>query len=82
MDIPLLDWPARSPDLNPIENLWGILTQNVFKNGQQYQSVLELKIEIERQWNEINDDILKNLINSMPQRIFQVINNSGGATKY
>ena len=82
MDIPLLDWPARSPDLNPIENLWGILAQNVFKNGRQYQSVLELKIEIERQWNEINDDILKNLINSMPQRIFQVINNSGGATKY
>ncbi|GBM73525.1 Transposable element Tc3 transposase [Araneus ventricosus] len=36
--VKLLDWPARSPDLNPMENLWGILAHEVYKNGIQYQN--------------------------------------------
>ena len=27
--VTLLDWPAKSPDLNPIENLWGIVARDV-----------------------------------------------------
>ena len=28
-EIPRLRWPARSPDLKPIENLWGIITRKL-----------------------------------------------------
>jgi hypothetical protein len=46
LSIPTIDWPALSPDLNPIENLWGIMARRVYKNARQYSSVGELKTAI------------------------------------
>ena len=31
--IRLLDHPACSPDLNPIENLWGLIVAKVYEGG-------------------------------------------------
>jgi hypothetical protein len=28
-EVTTLDWPARSPDCNPIENIWGIMAKEV-----------------------------------------------------
>ena len=47
--IPVLDWPTNSPDLNPLENLWGTLTRAVFANGRQFKTKTELKTEIFKQ---------------------------------
>ncbi|KAG3001110.1 hypothetical protein PC128_g16898 [Phytophthora cactorum] len=41
-EINLLDWPARSLDLNPIENLWALLARKVYPNGRQYANYLLL----------------------------------------
>ena len=41
--IKILDWPAYSPDLNPIENVWGLLARNVYEDGKQFDVVEELK---------------------------------------
>ena len=35
--IATLSWPAKSPDLNPIENLWGISARQVYANGRQFE---------------------------------------------
>lgn len=80
--IPLLDWPARSPDLNPIENVWGILSRAVYANSKQYNSVRDLKIAIHQAWLDVQMDTLRTLIDSMPNRLFYVITNKGGITKY
>lgn len=81
-NIPLLDWPACSPDCNPIKNLWGVLAGKVYANGRQFGTVLELKLCIKECWREIGQDLLRNLATSMPKRIFEVIKNQGGHTKY
>ena len=80
--IQLMKWPSRSPDLNPIENLWGILSRNVYENSKQYRTVGELEKTVRNAWNKIDVAILEKLVCSMKNRIFQVINNNGGSTKY
>lgn len=79
---PVLEWPSRSPDLNPVENLWGRMAQKVYENGRQYNTVNNLKQSIQDVWKNLEMDYLQNLINSMPSRIFEVIRNKGGNTHY
>jgi len=40
--IQVLEWPAISPDLNPIENMWGIIVRDVYGNGRQFLTIKEL----------------------------------------
>jgi transposase len=77
-----LEWPALSPDLNPIENLWGILARAVYKDGKQYENREALIEAIEREWAKIPQNVLQNLINSMNERCRQVIEFKGAKTKY
>lgn len=77
--VEVLDWPACSPDLNPIENIWGILARRVYSETKQYESVDHLKQAILREWSRLEPDILINLINSMKQRLFNVGRANGGA---
>lgn len=75
--VKLLDWPARSPDLNPIENLWGILARQVYQNGAQYRSKQELASSIENAWKQIHKNVLKDLSKSMTSRLLKVIEKKG-----
>ncbi|CAD6191403.1 unnamed protein product [Caenorhabditis auriculariae] len=42
-NVVLLDWPACSPDLNSVENLWSVLVRRVYANAKQYTTVNDLK---------------------------------------
>uniref|UniRef100_A0A914DTN0 Uncharacterized protein n=1 Tax=Acrobeloides nanus TaxID=290746 RepID=A0A914DTN0_9BILA len=81
-NVTLLKWPACSPDLNPIENLWGIIVRHLYANNRQFQSTEELKQAIVEAYLNISQETLQNLVNSMANRIFQVINRNGGVTDY
>ena len=74
--------PPYLLDLNPIENLWGVLVRKVYEGGRQSQATEELKSAVLRSWEVIKKRTLKNLVNSMPHRIFQVINNHGCSIAY
>lgn len=80
--IDTIKWPAYSPDLNPIENIWGSLARAVFANGRQFKNKSELKEEVMRQWALISKNELNNLKRSMTDRVLSVIKTNGGSTKY
>uniref|UniRef100_A0A8R1E7M1 HTH_Tnp_Tc3_1 domain-containing protein n=1 Tax=Caenorhabditis japonica TaxID=281687 RepID=A0A8R1E7M1_CAEJA len=62
--IKVFDWPACSPDLNPIESVWGILARSVYKNGKQYNSISEFKNAVKAEWSKIQLSYLANLSNN------------------
>uniref|UniRef100_H3GUW3 Tc1-like transposase DDE domain-containing protein n=1 Tax=Phytophthora ramorum TaxID=164328 RepID=H3GUW3_PHYRM len=81
-DIRVLDWPVRSPDLNPIENVWAMMDQIVYHNGKQYDSVAELTAAIYAAWETVDLTYLRKLIDSMPRRCIEVISKQGNTTHY
>jgi transposase len=80
--VELLEWPALSPDLNPLENVWGILARHVYGKGKQYESKEELKKAIKIEWAKISIKDLRKHTGSMPDRIFETITQLGNKTKY
>jgi hypothetical protein len=72
----------KSPDCNPIENLFGILSKEIYKNNLIYDNENELFAAIQNFWNRIDIEILENLANSMPNRYNEVLAKNGSATRY
>ncbi len=78
--VTVLDWPANSPDLNPIENLWGIVKRKM--RDTRSNNADELKAAIKETWASIPPQQCHKLITSMPRRIEAVIKAKGAPTKY
>lgn len=82
VQIETMMWPALSPDLNCIENLWDELKRRVRARDTAPSSIVELKTALEEEWNTIPQDFIKKLIKSMKNRMQAVIKARGGNTKY
>jgi transposase len=78
----VLSWPSKSPDLNIIENVWGLLARNVYENGQQFECVRDLKAKIKAEWAKLEPKYIRKLVNSMASRLMCVECAKGGPTKY
>ena len=76
----VLEWPPNSPDLNPIENLWGII--KVKLSVMKITNIAALTAEIERIWNGFGPDFLTPFVESMPRRIQACIDADGQTIKY
>ncbi len=79
-DITVLDWPANSPDLNPIKNLWGIVKRKI--SNTRPNNTDELKAAIKAAWASIMPQQCHRLIASMPRYIEAVISAKGAPIKY
>ncbi len=63
----MIQWPSMSPDLNPIEHLWGILKRQVEHHSPS--SIQSLKEVILEEWKKIDLAKCRQLVNSMPRRL-------------
>ncbi len=73
-------WPGNSPDLNPIENLLSILKRWVDKQKPTNSDLLQALIM--QEWAAISQDLAQKLIESIPGRIEEVLNEKGQHCKY
>ncbi len=66
----VLDWPACSPDLSPIENVWRILKRKM--RQRRPRTVAHLKTCLQEEWDKITPETLHHLVSSVPKRLLSV----------
>jgi len=78
-------WPAKSPDLNAIENTWSMLKTRLKKRYLKgdLKTQNEFIVAAKEEWELLDwENIYCTLIDGMPRRIKAVIEAEGHRTKY
>ncbi|GFW66887.1 transposable element Tcb2 transposase [Trichonephila clavipes] len=77
-----MEWPAFSPDLNPIEHVWDMLGRRIAARPRPPATVRDLEIALLEEWNSIPQILIYNLIASMRNRCAAVLAVRGDHTPY
>ena len=77
-----LDWPAQSPDLNPIKHLWDELERRLRARPNFPSSVPDLTNTLVAEWMQVPAAMFQHLVESLPRRVEVVIAAKGRPTPY
>ncbi|GFV32916.1 transposable element Tcb2 transposase [Trichonephila clavipes] len=77
-----IEWPACSPDMNPIEYVWDALGRRVAVRQPPPQSLQELERALLEEWDRIPQLVINSLIDCMPQRGSTLLAVRGNHTPY
>ena len=77
-----MDWPARSPDMNPIEHAWDMLQKAISARLVQPTTVPQLRTTLHEGWARLPQQQLRRLFSNTPMRCQTVIGARGHHTRY
>lgn len=80
-NVNVLDWPANSPDLNPIEHIWDELGRRARQN-HVINTVRDLSAALQVEWNNLAANDVQRYVDSMRQRVLTCIGQRGGHMRY
>ncbi|GFU54753.1 transposable element Tcb1 transposase [Trichonephila clavipes] len=81
-DITRMDWPAYSPDLNPIEHVWDALGRRIAARLHHPENTQQLKQILIEEWALLPQEILHQLVPSMRRLCEATIAVLGGHIPY
>lgn len=80
-DISVISWPSKSPDLNPIENMWGQMVLNW--DASEVKSKINLHNEVLRSWELMRGSNAGwKMVTQMRTRLQQIIESEGHPLRY
>ena len=74
-------WPSKSPDMNPIENAWGLIERRL-RERHNPQNENELFDALRQEWDNLTVDYVRRLVLSMRRRVTALFEARGGHTQY
>ena len=80
-NVNVLQLPARSPDLSPIEHLWDHLGRPV-RERHDVNNIRDLERALQAEWVRIPLRVIRKLSCSMRRRCLAVLAANGGHTRY
>ena len=80
--ITTMEWPPMSLDLNPIENIWSMMKDEVYKTKVVYKNTTELWEAIVAAWHAIPIEAFQTLYESIPRCLVKDIEEKGERIPY
>ncbi|GFX01874.1 transposable element Tc3 transposase [Trichonephila clavipes] len=81
-NIQRMSWPANSPDLNSVEQVWDMLGKQIAALSHPSSSATELKRALQEAWNRLSPQLIHHLIASVVNRCAACLAVRGDHTSY